>query len=245
MANAGRLSRPIPRREFLRISSTAVVGIAATSLVESTRLFATTTSVSQPLLSIGFASHIPAPGASSRLGFASGLLTSDPAFLARGARVTIAGFGRSAKHLDDPAGIQFNAVFPVLSRTPNNYPRFAAWSYAGRGDTAMEAGPVSFTMPVTAANGLQFLVNRIRPTGQRPADPTKPPALGPEQSLASLAINSGDVKLQRGVYVFAFREGGDDTAPQWSSYSVANRTGFLTVPNLALSYAVVTIDYEK
>jgi hypothetical protein len=238
-----RVSKPIPRREFLRISSSAALGIAASGLIDPMSLFAATPNL--PLLSIGYASAIPTAGRQAPLAAAAtAILSGDPSFLRRSARVKVAGFARGAKHVTDPGGVELDAIYPVLSYRPENYPRFMAWSFNGPAADSANGGPIVFNVPVTATDGLQFLVHRLKPNS-KPTDVKKPNAPdAAEQNRVQLAVNSGgDAKLARGAYVFAFREGGDDTAPNWPRLAVANNDGFLTVPGIGLSYAVLTVDY--
>src|SRR5258708_14986657 len=84
------VSQPLARREFLRISSTAVIGIAASGLINPKALVAATTAGSaafQPLLSIGYAPALVWGDGSMALTSADRNLSPDPLFIARGARV--------------------------------------------------------------------------------------------------------------------------------------------------------------
>lgn len=225
---------PLPRREFLRISATAVAGIAATSLISPTSLFAA--GANTPLLSIGYSPSIPDDGQRVSLVSAADILSSDPGFLRSRARVTVAGFSRHPRREKEIGGIQLDAVFSVLSRPADKYPHFNAWSYNGNGDSTSYASPISFTMPVTATDGVAFVLRRV---GGAPDNPD-----AGNESRVQLGVNSdGDAKLARGVYVFALRETGADTPPSWSRFSVSNAGGILTVPSLGISYVVVKIDY--
>ena len=238
------VSVPMARREFLRISSTAVVGLAAASLIEPQSLFAGSSNL--PLLSIGYANALPGAGHSISLGAASSLLTSDPGFLSRGARVSVVASNRAEQHAERLGGVQVDAIFPVRSRTPETYPRFGFWSFNNRRDVPSEGGPVTFTMPVTSTGGLQFLVHRLKAEAKS-TDPEK--AIAPdadERNVVTLGVSSGgDAMLQRGVYIFAFREAGNDREPNWSRLTLSNEDGALTVPNLAASYMVLVVDYNK
>ena len=238
-----RVSRLLPRREFLRLSATAALGVAASGLIDPARLLADSTET-LPLLSIGFA-ELPESGARTRLGAADSMLISDPSFLGRGAAVKIAGFGRGSRTDIQNGGIQFDAVYPVFSRSSDRYPRFNAWNLDTRDGVRTEGNRVRFTMPVTATGGLQFLIHRRADV--TPVDPTKPAAPSvSQQNQVSLSLSSGSgPKLQRGVYVFAFRESVSDSAPAWSRYAVENDNGVLSVPGLDVSYVVVHIDYAR
>ena len=233
---------PVPRREFLRISATAVAGVAASTLISPSTLFAATANV--PLLGIGYSPAIPEAGRqASLISAANGVVSSDPTFLSRNARVTVAGFGRAARYAQQPIGVELDAVFPVLSRTPDKYPTFHAWSYAPTGAHENHGGAIAFTMPVTAADGLTFVIQQTK-AGESNSDPTKAPKPSEVRSRVQLAVNGdGDAKLARGVYVFAIRESAADTAPVWPYLSLVNENGFLTVRGIDVTYAVVTVDY--
>jgi hypothetical protein len=231
---------PVPRREFLRISATAVAGIAATSLVSPSSLFASPSAL--PLLSIGYAPSLPELDQHVALFSASDILSSDPALLARRARVTVAGFARAAKYEHDGGGVQLEAVYPVLSRTPENYPRFNAWGFKGGAGADSVGGPISFTVPVTATDGLVFLVHRTKADVEGPGP--KSTSADADLSRVQLGINSGgDAKLTRGAYILAFREGSSDSAPNWSRLALSNTNGFMNVSGIGVSYVVLTIGY--
>jgi hypothetical protein len=61
----------------------------------------------------------------------------------------------------------------------------------------------------------------------------------------ALGTGFGAMKLQRGVYIVAFRESNGDAVPPWSSHSVSLKNGQLVVDSEAFSYAVLTIDYAN
>src|SRR6266536_2474040 len=99
--SSSRLSASMDRRSFL---STAALGITGLALTHKDAFAAASGSFS-PLLSIGFAPALPAPGTSVRLSDASSLYLPDPVFLSRGARVSVAGSARGAKHAGEPGGV--------------------------------------------------------------------------------------------------------------------------------------------
>lgn len=237
-----RLSRPIPRREFLRLSATAAVGVAASGLIQPSRLLAEGTD-SLPLLSIGFAS-LPEPGTRKYLADASSMLMSDPSFISHRAEVRIAGSGMGARSDMQNGSIVFDVVYPVLSRKPEDYPHFSAWTLHAENGVRSTSSGVRFSLPVTAKDGVQFLIHR-QSAGAKSDDPTKQPAPSTtQQSRVSLSLASGDgPKLQRGVYVIALRESATDRAPYWQGLVVENNNGHFTVPNLSVSHLIVTVDY--
>jgi hypothetical protein len=233
------------RREFLRISSSAALAVAASGLVDSHSIFAATSNA--PLLAIGYGDTYPAAGRTVRLGPVAANMGGDPTFLSRGARLSLLGFGRAEQYAGAPGGMAFCPIFPVLSKTPENYPLFHAWSYCGDGsggDTF--GGPITFRMPVTAKDGVQFAISRTgsKVSKRRITGTVPPPA--EERSIVSLGVNSGgDAALRGGVYVFAFRESAADREPAWSQYVVRCCDGALSVPNLNVSYLVMLVDYDQ
>src|ERR1051326_7684088 len=88
------------RRRFL---TTTALGVTALALNHKNAFAAASTGFS-PLISIGFAPALPANGTAVRLTDAASILMPDPTFLSRGARVTVAGSARAAKHASDPGG---------------------------------------------------------------------------------------------------------------------------------------------
>jgi hypothetical protein len=228
------------RREFLRITSTAALAVTASGLLDSRSLFAATSG--GPLLGIGFSDVFPSEGRNVRLGAASQIMGSDPTFLSRGARLSILGFGRAEKYAEAPGGIEFSAIFPILSRTPDHYPLFRAWSCSGDA----YGSPISFRMPVTAKDGVQFAITRVDGSSSKRRITGAAAAPAEERSIASLGVNSGgDAALRGGVYVFAFREDTADREPAWSQYVVRETAGMLSVPNLNASYLVMAVDYDR
>jgi hypothetical protein len=211
------MSQGIARREFLKSGSVA----AALLALHPVSLFAA--SNSSAVLSVGFADRVPAPGEGVRLIGAERVLSGDPAFISRGARVTIGSFHRAPKYDGRPGGAAIAAIFPVLSYAPESYPRFNAWIFDGR---TADSGrrPVRFSMPVTATQGVQFAVQRN----------LLPLTLGSDSSA---------LKLQRGVYVIALRESAADSPPPWSALTLGNAADGLAVDSTAFSYVVITLDF--
>jgi hypothetical protein len=228
------------RREFLRISSTAAFAVAASGLIDSHSIFAATSNA--PLLGIGYGEAYPEAGRTVRLGPASAIMGGDPAFLRRGARLSLLGFGRAEQYAGAPGGIEFSPIFPILSRTPENYPLFHAWSFSGDDFS----GPISFRMPVTAKDGVQFAISRTGSNRSKRRISGAMPAPAEERSIVSLGVNSGgDAALRGGVYVFAFREGAADREPAWSQYVVRDDAGALSVPDLNVTYLMMCVDYDQ
>src|SRR5256885_16617184 len=106
---------PVPRREFLKASSVAAIGIAAGSLLRTDSLFAAGDApVSLPLLGVGFTPDAVGPKG-IRLADARDALSGDPTFLSRGARLTIASFAPAeSRSKKSSPGAAIDAVFPIL-----------------------------------------------------------------------------------------------------------------------------------
>ena len=245
---ANGVSQPLARREFLRISSTAVIGIADSGFLNPKALLAAATASSafQPLLSIGFAPSLPEVGSSVVLGSADSLLMPDPLFISRGARVTVHGSGRAPKQKNAPGSLFLDAVFPAKSGAAADDRRFRFWSMSGRNDSDSFSGNVSFNVPVLATTGLSFLARYKRPAIVTEAASNTPPPL--EQDNAPFTLSLGGVagpKLQRGVYVVALRESADESSPNWSRLRVANNNGSIGLSGASFAYVILEVAYGE
>ncbi len=245
---ASVVSKPLGRREFLRISSTAVVGIAATGLINPKSLFAATTSGSafQPLLSIGYAPAVPWNGNSAPLRSADSNLTPDPYFITRGARVAVLGSNRSPNQKNAPGSLYLDAIFPANSGAASEDSRFGFWSVAGHSVRDSFSNRVSFQVPVLATTGLAFLARYKRPALVSAPLSNEPPPL--EQDNVPFTLSLGGVpgpKLQGGVYVVALREAGGDSSsiPDWERLRIINNGGNVVVADATFTYVVMTVDY--
>jgi len=237
-----------PRREFLKVTALGIVAGALNPSVASAARLLTRNPGGEPLLAIGFAENAPQAGQSVALQSASSVLTGDPTFISRGARVTIASFTRAAKYRDQlEGGAAIDVVYPASSYTPERLPRFQAWSFASResGDTA--GGAVSFKVPVTATDGLQLVLRRVSREGPETAQNMPRGAARSDESGATfiLGTDSRFAKLQRGVYVIAFRETVDDVVAGWSPFRLSNRDGALALAPATISHVVLSIDYAS
>jgi len=232
-------SRKVARRDFLKTGSAAAVGLTAVALSPKS-LFASPSSENDlvPLLSVGYAPTAPEAGQSVRLASADRALAGDPSFISRGARVAIHSFARAAAREGKPGGAAIDVVHPAIGYAPDKYPRFRAWTYAtDKNSVDNVGGAIAFTVPVTATQGLQFAIRRVPFDGN---------GLAKEMPLAlTLSSESGALKLQRGIYVIAFREENRDSVPSWSAHSVSSKGGQYLVDTKAFSYAVLTIDYAS
>lgn len=230
-------SRKVARREFLKTGSAAALGLTVFA-VSPGRIFASEPDGRgmAPLLGVGYASSVPEPGGAVRLIPADYALAGDPTFISRGARVAIRSSSRAVREHRQRGGVAIDVTHPAFGYAPEKYPRFRAWSYLkDENDVDNVAGPIAFTVPVTATQGLQLVVRRVSINPDEPAS---------EAPLSlTLGSASGEMKLQRGLYVVAFREGPGDSIPSWSSHSVSSEGGQLVVNTTMFSYAVLTVDF--
>jgi hypothetical protein len=232
----------MPRREFLRISSVAAMGLAVVAAGEG-KLFAASSSGIVPLMDVGYAPSLPMAGYSSPLASADSILSPDPRFISSGARVSVVGAKRAASHNNAPGGLAVDALFPVSFRKSSNPLRYSFFSIAGRPDHDAMSGPLSFTVQVPSTGGVSLLVRRQRPTTAPETD--APPPI--EAETAPLTLSLGNVagpKLTRGVYVLAFREEESDSMGNWSRLTVApSADGGYYVAGATFSYLILSVDY--
>lgn len=235
-------SAGIPRREFLRISSAAAMGLAVVAVGEG-KLFAASSSGLVPLLDVGYAPSLPGTGFSIPLASADSILSPDPRFISTGARISMVGAKRAAAHKNAPGGIGVDALFPVSHRQSSDPLHFRFFSIAGRPDQDAISGPLSYTVPVPSTTGVALMVRRQRPTTDAVSE--KPPAL--ESEVTPLTLSLGNVagpKLTRGVYVLAFREEeGDSMSSNWNRFTLASSDSGYYVSGATFSYVILNVDY--
>lgn len=238
---ATSVSKGMPRREFLRISSAAALGVAVVAMSERS-LFAAESSGIVPLMDIGYAPFLPLPGYSVPLAAASSILSPDPHFIGSGARVSVVGAGRAANHKNAPGGIAVDALFPVSHR-PDNPSRYRFFSVAGRPDIDAVSGQLSFTIQAPATSGISLLVRRMRPTNQTSS--ATPPPIETEASPLTLSLgNVAGPKLARGVYALAFREEAGDSMTNWGRMALAPaESGGFIISGASFTYLLLNVDY--
>jgi hypothetical protein len=235
------VSNGIPRREFLRISSVAALGVAATAVTER-NLFAASSSGIVPLMDVGYAPSLPAVGYSVPLASASSILSPDPRFISSGARISVAGAGRAASHRNAPGGIAVDALFQASHRAPEDPLHYRFFSVAGRPDGDAISGPLSFTIQAPATSGVSLLVRRQRPSSQ--PDSATPPPIEAEASPLTLSLgNVAGPKLARGVYALAFREEDGDSMSSWGRMAIAPANGGFIISGATFSYLLLNVDY--
>ena len=232
--------KKLPRREFLRISSVVVAGTAAAGLIDGSPLLAAIRAASPllPLLSVGYVDSVPEDGSPARLRYAADLASGDPGFIRSSARIAISSYVRNANFRGQDGGFEVDAIFPVLNYEPERYPRFRSWMAVENGGVESTSPGARFTIPVTSTGGAQFVVKRLR-IGSQPS--TSDEALLP----LSIGVESGTIKLQRGVYVVAFRESLGEAEPNWYGLTIRSTNGALSIPDAGFSYVIITVDYAQ
>jgi hypothetical protein len=236
------VSNGIPRREFLRISSAAAMGLAVVALGER-NLFAADSSGNVPLMDVGYAPSLPSAGYSVALASANSILSPDPRFISSGARIAVVGANRAARHANAPGGIAVDALFSVSHRRPDDPLRFNFFSVNGRPDHDAVSGPVAFTVQVPSTTGVSLAVRRSRPTTSQTTTDALPP-LEPESSPLTLSLgNVAGPKLARGVYVLAFREDEGDSMADWRRMAIAPAESGYAISGATFSYLILNVDY--
>lgn len=221
----------------MKLASVAAVGVA----FSERKVFAAMGSGIEPLLSVGYTPSLPQDGFSVPMSDASAILSPDPTFISRAARVTVVGGARARQYLNSAGGIGVDAFFPITGREAAKFPRYSFWSATGNSPS----GRLAFRMPAVATTGLSFVVRRMRPTVGN-GELNAVPALETETSPITLSLgNVAGPKLTRGVYAFAFREEANDGAPSWSRMSLINQKGQYSLAGAGVTYLLLQVDYDE
>ncbi|HLJ74800.1 MAG TPA: hypothetical protein VKU62_09455 [Thermoanaerobaculia bacterium] len=240
--------KQLPRRDFLKIASITTLGLAVPSRLLRAMPISTPDGAGEPLLAIGYAEAVPKAGENVRVRSASSVLTGDPSFLQRGARVKFSSFARAEQYRNQRAnGVAVDVVYDALSYTPSQLPRFRAWSYAGRESGDHVSGPIAFSVPVTATDGLQLVLRRMT-AGVAETAANAPRGVATENEISAkftMSSDAGALKLCRGAYVIAFREGSADNLSSWNAFRLADDNGNLVLMPAPFTYVVMTIDYAS
>ena len=234
MADQDRFTQ-LDRRDFLELAAAGAIGLAFAGLTPSD---AAAAPALPPLLGIGYAPALPAAGRSIAMKDAASVLTPDPAFISRAARVSVAGGARKPKVAANAGALGLDACFPAIGYESSNYPRFTSWYAIGSSVT----GPLSFRIPVVSTGGISFVARKVLAGSTSSTVP--PPDAASSRFTLSLGGAAGP-KLQRGVYAIAFREDSKDVMPSWPGVSLVNRSGVYTLSGIKVSYALISIDYAE
>jgi len=231
------------RRDFLKLSSIVVAGLAGGSW--PSLAFAGFRTLPKARLSAGFAAAEPEEGELTWLTPAERLLSGDAEFLSRDARVTIRSSSRAAEQNDRSGDAAIDVVFPALGYQPDSYPTYQAWSYRRDRFGQDSSAPVGFRVPIEATQGLQLVFS-----GSSESDAPNQPAApdmeaGDSIFVLSLESSSRVAKLQRGIYVVAYGEKGNAVSPNWSVVAITRHGNEITVPDAKFSYVVLSIDYAS
>lgn len=224
------------RRDFLKLTSISVVGVTVAGAWPT---FALAASASP--LSVGYASSEPEDGGHRSLVAADSMLMGDPSFLSHDAKVTIRSSFRSVAATKQLDSVAIDVVFPELGANARSYPSFRAWSSGSDGFRHLSSRRVTFRVPMDGMNGL--LLNFVREASAA----TKNPNAGhPDASVTlGLGSSSGEPKLQRGIYVVAFRESNDSADPVWGRLDLTRRGSELAISGGSFSYVIFSVDYER
>jgi len=216
------------RRDFVRLGSFAVAGLAATGLADDAvrGVAGAFYPPALPLLSIGYWNgSFDDPASNERIVAADSLSSGDSRFTAAGARLRLAGFWRAEHHRAQPLSININVHYPVAGSDSQKV-AFMAWTCVSRRGGVAISNPLAIDVPLGAERALELsvratgregslrkLTRRIIGTAQ--ADNAQPV----EQSVARLSIAEGS-RLRRGVYFLAVRESENDRIPNWGAIRV-------------------------
>jgi hypothetical protein len=236
------VSSQYARREFLKLTSVAVAGLAGSGWPSFA--LGALRQLPASILSTGYAASEPKEGALVRLSSAESLLMGDSSFISRDAQVTIRS-SRAIARSGNP-GVAIDVVFPALGYQPESYPTYHAWSYREDQYQQHVSSPVSFRVPIEATSGLRLLFTRFKAEPATTASVDGSAVAAPDDMVQlSLGSSSSAAKLQRGIYVVAYGEPGVPSVPNWSALSITRRGNDLVVPEAKFSYLVLSVDYAS
>lgn len=229
----------VARRDFIKIGSLAIFGLAGAGVPS----FAGLRNLPTSLLSAGYAETEPQEGAIQWLTPADRMLSGDARFISHDARVRIRSSARAASRNEKAGGAAIDVVFPALGYQPESYPTYRPWVFRRDQYGDQASAPVSFRVPVAATTGIQLLFTWLKPTsGSESGD--RPPVPAPDAMLR-LGLDSvpGAPKLQRGLYVIAYGEPGTRPVSNWAAVAITRHGNEIVVPDPKFSYVVLSIDY--
>ncbi len=210
------------RRQFLILSSTALVGFAASDLLAAPAASEAIGSV----IALAFidGEYDDAYRGTPPVIAAESITTGEPAFLSKDAKVKILGVWRQNQR--EPISMTLKAYYPTELQLGGKAP-YVAWNYTSTSPVIRLGG---FTIPVTG-EGLQLELERGTPPasqsvqGRRHASGSTDLSLRTAADLAaqsnsitlSLGHSTTAAKLRPGRYVIAILPAGAPK-PDWSSF---------------------------
>jgi hypothetical protein len=236
MSNDAVVSSRFPRRDFLKISSVALAGLAGSTI--PAMAFGALRRLPTSLLSAGYAAAEPEANAVVWLTPAERLLTGDIGFLSRDAQVTVRS-SRAAAPDGKLRGAMIDVVFPALGYQPESYPTYRAWSVREDQYARHASAPVSFRVPIEATSGLRLVFTHMNEDNSAKTDASLPQQPDAMMRL-SLGSSSDSPKLRRGIYVVAY---GEPAVANWSVVPITRKGKDIVVPDARFSYVVLSIDY--
>lgn len=221
--------RPLmPRRQFLLLGSSALVGAAATSLPAEI-LCAAFADSTLPVLSVGYLAGIAADlgalgGPSDRFVSAASLRSGDASLASSGVRLKVHQVSRADARRAEPRSIALNVLYRVNDSNDQKVP-FAAWTQSLTAAGEQRSSMSRFVVPVTTAAPLELTVALRAPRAARSAaadfahDEDFRTTEGNGRSLAAFSVGRerGMNKLRRGIYVLALRTATQQQTPDWQS----------------------------
>ena len=232
----------MPRRQFLTLTSAAIVGAATTDLPAQIVKDALGVDEPCPLLSVGyFGGDLAEPDGSGLIG-ADGLRSGDGSLAAGGAVLRVHGFRRGPARAAEEVSIGLNALYQVDGLAETAKVPFLAWS------SASVAASRPFVVPVHQDTPLELTVTKRAPyrNGVPLQHDERLTSASKERSVVSLTVGSRrrSMKLRSGVYFIALRSNHAERTPYWPSIRLENVDGRPTLvqPGVA-GYEPVPFDY--
>ncbi len=224
----------LERRQFLVLSSVALVGFATSDLAADTLRPSADAGLPQSL-SVAFVEGLTAGGVITNVVSGTGIVAAksmtagDPSFLSRSARVSVLGLWRAEGRRSEPISVTLKAYYPTLLAAGGDVP-YIGWNQINEG-SRFRIRPTHFLVPVDDA-GLRIeieagipqkrsvLVQGLRQRVSTPPSETVEPRSReaikaiPTVAALSLGIENNAAKLRPGTYVLALVPAGQP-APNW------------------------------
>lgn len=230
-------SRGLHRREFLLLSSSAAIGLAATSI--PAKLFGSIAETGlRTALSVGYLDYLPEDSqafpARGRVVAAESLSSGDPRFGESGALIRLVGFWRPQAVRSAPLSATLLAYYPANGA--HDKAPFVAWTYVSDGSQVF-ATPRALVHAPIGSDGLDLAVMTGRPapfvesrnhmmfarvvSGNVAEVLPSRDDLASDGSVITLRMNGSGAKLRPGTYFVALGQGSGQKI-DWSSIRVAD-----------------------